>query len=78
MPLQVNIHDAKTHFSKLLEQVGTGKEVIIAKAGKPVARLVPITKQPDKRTPGSAKGKITVAPDFNAPLPELILETFEK
>jgi prevent-host-death family protein len=78
MPLQVNIHEAKTHFSKLIEQVSTGKEVIIAKAGKPVARLIPITKQPGKRTPGSAKGRITITPDFNAPLPEPILEAFEK
>ncbi|QGP92166.1 Antitoxin Phd_YefM, type II toxin-antitoxin system [Neomoorella glycerini] len=78
MSLQVNIHEAKTHFSKLLAQVKEGREVIIAKAGKPVARLVPITSDKPERHPGSAKGKITVAPDFNAPLPEAILKEFEE
>ncbi|CEP66323.1 Type II toxin-antitoxin system, antitoxin Phd/YefM [Moorella glycerini] len=78
MSLQVNIHEAKTHFSKLLAQVKEGREVIIAKAGKPVARLVPITSDKPERHPGSAKGKITIAPDFNAPLPEAILKEFEE
>ncbi|OIQ54869.1 hypothetisches protein [Moorella thermoacetica] len=78
MSLQVNIHEAKTHFSKLLAQVKEGREVIIAKAGKPVARLVPITSEKPERHPGSAKGQITIAPDFNAPLPEAILKEFEE
>ncbi|KYH31406.1 type II toxin-antitoxin system Phd/YefM family antitoxin [Neomoorella mulderi] len=79
MSFQVNIHEAKTHFSKLLAQVKEGREVIIAKAGKPVARLIPITSdKPERRHPGSAKGKITIAPDFNAPLPEAILKEFEE
>lgn len=72
----VNIHEAKTHLSKLLARVGAGEEIIIAKAGKPVARLVPVAKQ--HRVPGSAKGKIIVADDFNAPLPETVMEEFEK
>jgi prevent-host-death family protein len=75
---KVNIHEAKTHFSKLLAHVKEGEEVIIAKAGEPVARLVPFKEQPAKRVPGSAKGKIAIDPDFNAPLPNTVLELFEK
>jgi len=73
----VNVHEAKTHFSKLLSRVATGEEIIIAKAGKPVARLVPLVQEWPKRTPGSAHGKIWVAPDFDAPLPDDILSAFE-
>lgn len=73
-----NVHEAKTHFSKLLAHVEKGEEVIIAKAGEPVARLVQIKGQPTKRVPGSAKGKIAIASDFNAPLPNTIMELFEK
>lgn len=75
---KVNIHEAKTHFSKLLAHVKEGEEIIIAKAGEPVARLVPIKEQPAKRVPGSAKGKIAIPPDFNAPLPDAVLESFEQ
>jgi len=66
-----NIHEAKTHFSKLLERVMGGEEVIIAKAGKPVARILPFA--PDEtapRTPGDDKGIVIIGPDFDAPLPE--------
>lgn len=75
---KVNVHEAKTHFSKLLSYVKEGEEIIIAKAGEPVARLVPIKEQPVKRVPGNAKGKITIAPDFEASLPDAVLEMFEK
>lgn len=78
MVLQVNIHEAKTNLSKLLARVSAGEEVIIARAGKPIARLVPITERPQKRVPGSAKGKVFISPDFDAPLPESVLEDFEK
>jgi prevent-host-death family protein len=62
----VNIHEAKTHFSKLLAKVGAGEEIIIAKAGKPVARLGPIEpKAQKKRVPGIDKGKIWMADDFD-------------
>ena len=62
----VNIHEAKTHFSKLLAQVSAGEEIIIAKAGKPVARLAPIQPKPTKkRVPGIDKGKIWMAEDFD-------------
>ncbi len=66
-----NIHEAKTHFSKLLERVLNGEEVIIAKAGKPVARLLPfIPEDTSPRIPGIDKGKVIIMPDFDDPLPE--------
>ena len=61
-----NIHEAKTHFSKLIDRVGEGEEIIIAKAGKPVARLVAYQEAaPPKRKPGSMKGKIKILPGFD-------------
>ncbi len=74
----VNIHEAKTNLSKLLKKVKEGQEIIIAKAGNPVARLVPYTDKPSKRAPGSAKDKVFITPDFNDPLPDDILGEFEK
>ncbi|MDL1910364.1 type II toxin-antitoxin system Phd/YefM family antitoxin [Chloroflexi bacterium CFX6] len=65
-----NIHEAKTHFSKLLERVMKGEEVVIAKAGKPVARILPVTTNVSTRQPGNDKGKVTIMPDFDAPLEE--------
>lgn len=73
----INIHEAKTHFSKLVELAMNGQETIIAKAGKPVAKLVPIFKGKPKRTLGVLKGKIKIANDFDAPLPDDILGSFE-
>ena len=73
----VNIYEAKTHFSKLLDRVMNGEEIIIAKSGTPVARLLPIADPPVIRKPGSAKGSIRIAPDFDAPLPEDVLKDFE-
>ncbi|MBW2176628.1 MAG: type II toxin-antitoxin system Phd/YefM family antitoxin [Deltaproteobacteria bacterium] len=70
----LNIHYAKTHFSKLLLRVHSGEEIIIAKAGKPYAKLVPL-KQITKRTSGIAKGKVTDA--FFEPLPEKELQKWE-
>ncbi|MCE3237206.1 MAG: Prevent host death protein Phd antitoxin [Gammaproteobacteria bacterium] len=74
----VNIHQAKTHFSKLVDAVMKGEEILIAKAGKPAAKLVPISfgKKP-KRSPGALKGKIRISRDFDAPLPKDILDQFE-
>jgi len=77
MEKMVNIHQAKTHLSRLLVRVMGGEEVIIAKAGKPVARLVPIDEPPEQRKPGTAAGKIVISPDFDAPLPDDLLESFE-
>jgi prevent-host-death family protein len=73
----VNVHEAKTHFSKLLERVARGEEVVIAKAGKPVAKLVPVRATPATRSPGSARGHVTVHEDFDAPLPSDIQAMFE-
>jgi prevent-host-death family protein len=64
--MEVNIHEAKTNLSKLLVRVASGEEVVIAKAGIPVAKLVPV-KAPVKRVFGSAKGDFTVPDDFNDP-----------
>ena len=75
---QVNIHQAKTELSKLIGDVLVGEEVVIAKAGKPVVKLIPFKKTKKLRKPGSAKGQIWIAPDFNAPLPEEILKSFEE
>jgi prevent-host-death family protein len=61
----VNVHEAKTHLSRLLERVEAGEEIVIGRAGKPVARLSPIA--PPRREPGSARGEIWIAPDFDAP-----------
>ena len=70
MTVQVNIHEAKTQLSKLLRRVQNGETVVIARAGRPVARLVPYQPQPAPRTPGNDASKIVLAPDFEAPLPE--------
>jgi prevent-host-death family protein len=78
MSLKVNIHEAKTQFSKLIKRVGNGEEVIISKAGKPVARLIPINERPAQRIPGSAKDKVFIAKDFDAPLPESLIASFEQ
>ena len=73
----LNIHAAKTHLSRLIEDVAEGEEVVIAKAGKPVARLVPIGKAPGKRTLGMLKGRLKVPRNFDAPLPDDVIAAFE-
>lgn len=73
----LNIHAAKTHFSRLIEDVIDGGEVVIAKSGRPVARLVPIEKAAGKRKLGVLKGKLRVPADFDAPLPEHVIASFE-
>ena len=73
----VNIHQAKTHFSRLVDAAMRGEETVIAKAGKPAARLVPIKPIKSVRKPGFLKGRIKIAADFDAPLPDEILESFE-
>ena len=74
--MEVNVHEAKTHLSKLLERVAVGEEVIIAKAGKPVARLVAIRPEKPSFKFGSARGKFVVPDDFNDPLPKEIEDLF--
>lgn len=66
MAEQVNIHDAKTHLSRLVERVEAGEEVVIARAGRPVARLVPFRRTGRPRRPGLWRGRIVIAPDFDA------------
>jgi len=66
----VNIHDAKTHLSRLVERVEAGEEITLARAGRPVARLVPYRRPAARRQPGLLKGKIEIRPDFDDPLPE--------
>lgn len=72
----VNVHDAKTHFSRLLARVEHGEEVIIARAGEPIARLVPEKKRASPIF-GSDRGKLTVPEDFDAPLPPDLVAAFE-
>ena len=73
----VNIHDAKTHLSKLVDQAAAGSEVVIAKAGKPVAKLVPLEATKRVRKLGILKGKIKIPDDFDAPLPAKVIADFE-
>lgn len=77
MTQQINIHEAKTQLSKLIELAQAGEEFVIAKSGKPVARLIPIGKEKRKRKLGLLDGKIKVPDDFNAPLPEEVIAAFE-
>ncbi len=73
----INIHQAKTHFSKLIEAALQREEIIIAKAGKPAVKLVPLTSAKPKRKPGALKGQIQIAADFDAPLSADLLDQFE-
>jgi len=73
MDTKVNIHEAKTHLSKLLQRVMNGERIIIAKAGKPVAILSPVEAAPEPRIPGNDVGKVVVADSFAAPLSEFEL-----
>jgi prevent-host-death family protein len=66
----VNVHEAKTHFSKLLARVQAGERIIIANAGRPVAELGPISERPKRRPVGIDKGKVFIHDDFDDPLPE--------
>jgi prevent-host-death family protein len=73
----VNIHEAKTQFSKLVDAAMRGEETLIAKAGKPAAKLVSIVAPKAKRKFGILKGKIRIARDFDAPLADEVLAGFE-
>ncbi len=72
----VNIHEAKTTLSQLLEAVLAGEDVVISKAGTPLARLIPYSTQKKPRSPGFWKDQVTMADDFEEPLPPEILEGF--
>lgn len=73
---EVNVHDAKTHLSRLLRRVAAGEEIVIARAGVPVARLVPVASRPERRF-GIDRGRFEVPEDFDAPLPDAVLRDFE-
>ncbi|HTR19790.1 MAG TPA: type II toxin-antitoxin system prevent-host-death family antitoxin [Gemmatimonadales bacterium] len=75
---RVSLYEAKTHLSELVEQAAQGREIIVTKSGKPKARLVPLAPQDTKhlRIPGRGKGRVWIAPDFDAPLPPEILRLF--
>jgi prevent-host-death family protein len=73
----INVYEAKTHLSKLIEQAAAGKDVVIARGGKPIARLTRLEKPVRKLRFGVLKGKVKVGEDFDAPLPEHILARFE-
>lgn len=72
---QVNVHDAKTHLSQLLERVAAGEEIVIARAGRPVARLVAFRGVADERRPGAWRGRVHIAPDFDQ-LPDGLAAAF--
>jgi prevent-host-death family protein len=77
MARQVNIAEAKAKLSKLVDDAEAGKSTIIARAGRPVARLVPLGQAPPTRRFGLLKGRMTIAPDFDAPLPADIAASFD-
>ncbi len=78
MTITVNIHAAKTQLSRLLEQVEEGEEIVIARAGKPIARIVPLVPTGPKRRLGILEGLYTVPDDFDDPLPDDVIDEFYK
>ena len=74
---QVGIHQAKTHLSCLVEIAASGQEIVIAKAGKPIARLVPYVAKGKVRRPGQLRGRLRIKKSFDQPLPKDILASFE-
>jgi len=77
MAKAVNIYEAKTRLSELVDRASEGEEIIIAKAGTPMARLVPLRAVREGRVPGRWEGKLKIAADFDAPLPPELLAAFE-
>ena len=75
MSQTVSVKEAQDNFNKLLDDVAAGEKITVVKSGKPVARIVPV--KVGTRKPGSAKGKIVIMPDFDDPLPDEILSSFE-
>jgi prevent-host-death family protein len=71
----VNVDEAKTHLSKLIDRAMAGEDIVIARAGKPMVRFVPVAAQPARRTPGSPRGQIRMSPDFDE-LPEQLAAAF--
>ena len=74
---KINVHEAKTRFSRLLRRVAAGEEITIANRGVPVARLVPVAAEEITRKLGLFRGQMTISDDFDAPLPQDVLNLFE-
>jgi prevent-host-death family protein len=74
-PVQFNVHEAKTHFSRILERVATGEEVVISKAGEPVAKVVPLRPKVQRTERGSLRGRIHIPDDFDE-LPDDLSDAF--
>ncbi len=74
---QVNVHEAKTHLSRLLDQAMAGEQVVIMRSGRPLVRLMPVETAPVRRVIGTARGEFVVPEDFDDPLPDEILAAFE-
>jgi prevent-host-death family protein len=72
-----NVHEAKTQFSRLVDAAANGEEIIIARAGVPAARLVPLKATKPARRFGALKGKVRISDDFDAPLPDELAALFE-
>jgi prevent-host-death family protein len=72
----VNLHAAKTHLSRLVDEAAAGEEIVIAKAGKPMVRLVPVAPKRRRTGFGADKGQIWISDDFDAPLPDELLRAF--
>ena len=72
----VNLHAAKTHLSRLVDEAAAGNDIVIAKAGKPMVRLVPAARQAVRTGFGTLKGKIRISDDFDKPLPSALLRAF--
>ena len=75
-PAQVNMHAAKTHLSRLVERVEAGEEIVISRAGRPVARMVAVRRPTGSRTPGRLRGRVRISDDFDAPLPDELAAAF--
>ena len=73
---QVNLHDAKTQLSRIVDRAAAGEEIVIAKGGRPLARLVPLAAHAQPRRLGLLAGQVRVGPDFDDPLPDDIIAAF--
>jgi len=72
-----NLYEAKTSLSRLVDRAASGEEIILSKAGKPLAKLVPFHRSPEPRQPGGWEGRIRISEDFDSPLPSEVLDAFE-
>lgn len=78
MPVEVSVHEAKTHLSRLLEWAMAGEEILITRFGRKLVRLTPVESAPQRRKLRTAKGDFVVPDDFDAPLPDEVLTEFER